>query len=870
MIREESEEKKFLYNRMSLRSPVLVLGAGFSRGVENGGGKELPDGTHLANELFSAVLESHKKQIEPEDMELYREDRDDLKKTCDNIRLEKLVKERDDYLTSRMSGCHCRPDDYHMWLREYPWRHIFTLNIDDLVEFIYADLPKSRQPHVHIRQSSTLNSGAATELYKLHGSVKRPDLEYVFDSTEYRRYAATPSWTLESFGTLFLTNDVVFLGTEFQEEDLLIMLERLMDLVKIDCPYHYFFLTPRLNNRQLRRRIRDESNLHLLEWDSRKFLHFINQNFTVMRDIRRKMRDYGMVFYDEKQQEAQAEGVRYMSELYLGAPPRPIDFFKNLDIVRPELKERAGQLAQRGGRQLVVLYGQAYVGKTCAAIRLGVDLMGKGYEFCRFDMSYSMNASNYQDLVLEYLAALPEGTKVAIMAENMSYYYSHIKQILERCPENVESLIVLCTANRQDHVSKRYLLDQYETLEEIPISEHTSDSRFANEIYDQLEQTNHLNKLRTYGDNRRERVAYIRQLNDLIDVLYVSQEGRRFVRHYADWLDEKPDDVNRRAFLMLCGFAALGVSHLSMKPFLDMTTQCGMSVDMQSFLKAYGDAVQLQDNRLQLRCSRLLWAAIQKWLNADELLEWIRATVCFLARNLREKEENQRNEMFQKLIKVNTLHKQLGIPLDKILDQLLLGLEPLCKHLSYYWVQRGICHRDLTHFEEANSAFSEASEIRNNTSFHIRHAQAKNYMEWGVWALEHEEGRAYYYFDIGRERLETLIEKAPYRYFAYSVHTYVDMMVRYYRKSGERMSEEKLQTLALLLQRLLEQNDRLGPGITKTFLDYCHENGCKIAEAVAELGEKYRARYPNYSFDHAEVVFDSDDIDGDDELENAG
>lgn len=34
------------------------------------------------------------------------------------------------------------------------------------------------------------------------------------------------------------------------------------------------------------------------------------------------------------------------------------------------------------------------------------------------------------------------------------------------------------------------------------------------------------------------------------------------------------------------------------------------------------------------------------------------------------------------------------------------------------------------------------------------------------------------------EQLETLIEKASYRYFAYSVHTYVDMMIKFYLACG--------------------------------------------------------------------------------------
>lgn len=861
-----SADEKLLIERMSARTPVLVLGAGFSIGAKNGTGKPLMTGRELSQALFDNVLAKGRK-VRKEDLAAYRQEAQDLKKTCDNIELEGLRERRDAFLKIQFGTCFCPKDDFHMLLREYPWRYIFTLNIDDLVEYIYSDCPKEQQPLVHVKQSSTLRSSASLELYKLHGSVSRPDLGYVFDSEEYRAYAASASWTLTTFGHQAMTNDVIFLGTEFQEEDMHLMLQQLAAMVEVVQPPHYFFVTPEIHDRRLSRKIQDSKNMHFIPWKTERFLRMVKAEIGDISEIRRKMRDYGMVFYDEQYPAADRQVTQYMSELYLGAPPRPLDFFRDVDIRRPELEGKAKELADKGGHHLVAVFGDAYVGKTCAATRLGVDLMSVGYEFSVFNLPYSMNATAYQERILEYLDVLPQGARVAILAERMPYYYGHVKKILNRCPPNISSLIFICTGSFQDHNSKKYLLDSYPNLEEVYISEKTRDGRLANNIYDKLEEKSHLNKLRHYGSTKRERIAYIRQLNDLIEVLYIAQEGRQFVTYFSDLIEEKADSQNKTAFLLLCTFCALDIPELPVTTFSAILACCGLSVDMRSFCQEYADLIRRQNGRVTARCSRLLWTSAQSQLHQKDILSWIGLAVGLLAKNLTEGEETFQNELFQKLLKIKNLRQSLSIPCGEILG-LFLELEDACKHLSYYWVQRGILHRDMEHFEEANNAFSEASEIRNNTSYHVKHAQAKNYMAWGVWSVRNEPQHAQYYFDIGREQLETLIEKASYRYFAYSVHTYVDMMIKFYLACGTPIPDGTLRNLAQLLLRMPDaRDDRLCSGIIARFVDYCRDIGWQDGD----LEELKRARGKDFSGGACGLpldLFDSDDLvdTGDDEI----
>lgn len=862
-MKDVEQEIKLLTNRMSSRTPILVVGAGFSCGALNGQRKPLPTGSGLANELFDTILEKLPKGSS-QYLEEYRKDRDDLKKTCDNIREERLVKKRNEYITQRMKGCYCAPDDYHMLLRSHPWKHIFTLNVDDLLEYIYEFAHDQKQPNIHIKGKSHLDSETTFDLYKLHGSVRNHLLGYVFDSQEYREYTTEAGWALERFGQLFLTNDIIFLGTEFQEEDLWFMIEKYIKMVDIKQPYHYFFVSPNIHDRKLRRDIENAPYMHYIPWDTKQFLTRLKSAISDVEDTRRKMRDYGAVFYDEKKQEVISR-PQYGSELYYGMPPRPVDFFQSFDIVRPELRGKAKSIADCGGNRLIILHGMPYVGKTCAALRLGVDLMEYGYDFLAFNLPASMDAKSYEMILLEYLGQMPDGAKVAVLAENMPDFYSRVKKIMKKCPAQIDSFVFLCTAVTADHESKKYLLDECTTLEEVVITEKTRDGRMADAIYDKLKEKHHLNKLRLYSDTERECIQYIRQVNDIIDVLYIAQEGRGFVAHFSEWIDKKSDGEEREAFLYLNILLRLGILSISRVAFLSLLTQCGIKIEMRAFLENYGDAVQLVENNLSLRCSRLLWDSAKGQLDNRTILRQLTSSARRISRNLREGDETIENSMFQRLIKANNLHRQLDIPYKadgktggKAIVDMLLELEDDCKHLSYYWVQRGIANREIEKFEDANNAFSEAASIRNNTSFHIKHAQAKNYMQWGLWAITHQPSMATTLFFRGQEQMEGLIQDAPGRYYAYSVHTYVDMMLRFHQKSGINID---LDGLSLLLQRLLtEHDDKLNPQITKKFLDFCSDRGA-TSNAIKDLMILYKAKFPDgVPVAGRACFFDSDDL----------
>lgn len=863
-----SENEELLIKQMKLRAPILVIGAGFSYGIKNIRGEFIPKGNELAILLYKKLLASNGK-IKREYLDEYAKHTDNLKDICDDLQVEELKKERNRLLLEVFSGCKCPHNDFHILLKRYPWRHIYSLNIDDLLENIYADEIRKGKAIVHIKQQSTIDVNATLNIYKLHGSVSRQDLGFVFDSEEYREYSSASSLALTSFGYQYMNNDVIFLGTEFQEDDLHLIIEKWGSMANHIHAPNYFFVSPSIKSKYLCRKIEKTNNMYYIPWTTQEFLETIKEKISIVDEERRKLRDYGMVFYNDLYQNETEMSSGYLPELYTGAQPRPIDFFLKYDIQRPRLANTARDIAAKNKNTVISLYGDSYVGKTCAALRLGVDLMQLGYEFSVYSLTYGMDARTYTKQIIEYVNSMPEGTRIAVMAENMPYYYRYVDKILRYFQNKQRIITFICTGSTEDHESKRYILDVLSQevpdiyIGEIRITEETKEKRMAQSIYNKLKEKNHLNKLRNYADREDDCVKYIQSVNDIIDVLYIAHEGRKFVEHYASKLDELSEEsnTNQMTFLILCTFAALGIYEIPISLFINIAGICIPGFDIRCFSDEYKDFLKQSSGAIQLRCSRLMQIVAKEKLRGENLNNWIIKSVNILARNIKEREESPQSELFQKLIKVKSLWKFLQLSKQET-RILLLTIEPYCKHLSYYWVQRGILHREMEDFEEANNALSEAASIRNNMSYHIKHAQAKNYLTWGIWAAQHEPTRAAYYFEIGREQIEDLIDNANYRYYSYSTHTFVDMMIRYYKGINEQIHVNDLIKITQLLIRWPDiQEDPLAPTLTKMFLDYCKEIKFNSPELM-ELEEKYRHKYWDYNKD-GKNDFDSDEVDAD-------
>ena len=186
----------------------------------------------------------------------------------------------------------------------------------------------------------------------------------------------------------------------------------------------------------------------------------------------------------------------------------------------------------------------------------------------------------------------------------------------------------------------------------------------------------------------------------------------------------------------------------------------------------------------------------------------------------------------ENMIKTKKLTQSKILQNDIIL-KLLTHLEDSARHLSYYWIQIGIANRNLDRFEEANNAFNKAADVRGILSYNVEHAQAKNYMTWGLWNITNNGNDVNDFFTRGKETMQSLIENSPSQYFVYSVHSYTDMMLKYYKTTKTIPSISEANYMIKNLNKISEYNDDCySSQILSNFKKFCNSHKINCSNLI--------------------------------------
>lgn len=312
------------------RSPILLLGAGFSLGAKGRNGQKLMLGGALAQRLYEEIIIPNKDLLTEEalDTASLAIKWGNLFAICNVIRENNLTTQRDTLFQEWMSECTYNDAPYFSNLIKVDWKYIFTLNIDDLVEHIFKN---EGHPLLCWKLSSEryADDPDKTVLIKLHGDVGDPDT-YVFDEKEYRNFSSRDNWMLRQFADLYISHDVIILGTQFQEKDLEIALAKVFDYGCDNSNFHYFFISPGDFKGKVADEINSKPNFHHIKWKTDEFLAFIDEQISQPKDAVQNICSQGITFWNKELANAHAQRENW--GLYYGNPSQPLDFYYNVDI----------------------------------------------------------------------------------------------------------------------------------------------------------------------------------------------------------------------------------------------------------------------------------------------------------------------------------------------------------------------------------------------------------------------------------------------------------------------------------------------------------------------------------------------------------
>lgn len=812
---------EYLVHRMHERTPVLLLGAGFSYGSVNRLKRELPLGKSLTKCLYDYFYVENPLPDADKD-ELAEIKNYNLRKICTILRSEDRLAERNKYITDIFKGCLPGNEPFQELITNYKWNYIFTLNVDDLVENIYKN--KGYPLNVWNRsRNGYIGNIEAPKLIKLHGCVNDPDEGYVFDDTEYTDIAAKQDCLYKEFSHAYLRNDVILLGTEFEEDDLQIAINIYKESGYSSSGNHYFFVTPSINSIAVKNFIKSNPDFTWIKMTTQEFLEYITKHISVPLNSRASLKEQGVIFIDEINKDS-----NYKSAIYNGIESKYTDFFFSWDIPYPGIERNVNEFIRTGNSGILSIHGKSYVGKTCVAKRALVDLHNNN--FLAFELIRGGH-SVYANLK-KYFGTLPQGSKVAILVEDAAYQYIALLRFMEQRPSNVSQLVLITVDTIDNHISKYYILRENYNAKSVNISE-TITPKYANNIFEKLYEKNRLNNLLNLipskADPRKSMyknriISFMRNSDDVIEVLHYSSEGRGFHDYYSTWLDNHYHKHFSDYLVAICVLGDLGVSWVPNQIVPQLIPGKRKHFSLNKFAEQYPEIVDIRSGRTRLRRRRILQNAIGKY-NSDTVLEVLRQVAIHSVGLFREGLDNEYNEIFQKVLRIKKIRNHSLLSKEEIYE-LLSSLEDKCQKLSYFWVQYGIISQIDEKFEDANNHFLYAKQLQPN-SYQVKHALAKNWMERGLYCLEHQLSSSEQHFEKGKIEMQALIDSDYYKdAFHYSVHSYVNLLLKYYKEKAEVLPKDECEYIQVNLKSIMTGNivDTRLKDVIIQFIQYCRKN----------------------------------------------
>jgi hypothetical protein len=404
----------------------LILGAGASIQAKNRYGTPVMAGDALAEALVK-------------DFNLPRPTPLNLRRVYAAARGHKSTTGREltRYLQDRYSGC--QAPGWYRYLVSIPWKYIWTLNIDDVLENAYfsAFAPQAR---------NRLRSVSWTERHKipdpdevvavhLHGKVERarnPD-ELIFDISSYLLATGEPHRWHSIFADSYSDTPTIVLGARLNEElDLNTVLER-GRLAAGDAPSLIVLKTiDEFDKNEYQR-----WGLIPIEATAEEFLK------AVANDWPKYALEYAPDTAEAKEQVSPRQ-LAFLQQWNILDPPLPrqpdlrhdfyaghepiySDILEDLDFRRRGFSTLHGKLLQQDQSQLVTcIYGPAFSGKTAVALRLCRSAAEDGWTVYSFDPELRPDL----EAIIWWAMRSP---KTVLHFEGLADFAYDISTLMQRC-----------------------------------------------------------------------------------------------------------------------------------------------------------------------------------------------------------------------------------------------------------------------------------------------------------------------------------------------------------------------------------------------------------------------------------------------------
>lgn len=825
--KEDAEAK--LINSLKNNNPILFVGAGFSRNAVCNG-SILPSSNELRDILFDHFyIKNRPTNVDDDDISSISEY--DLARLCDSI----CGDDRSAQLNSKLieifkGSMPARQDPYHEMICDYSWSKIYTLNIDDLLENIFSS---KGIEYVVQNESKMKPHNNCCQIFKLHGCVNNPDEGFVFSDSEYIRRMANNDYRSNEFAYDYFKNDIIFLGTEYDEADIKLIIQQNIEMGYQPNQCNYFFVSPSINH-ILSQVISRESNYYYIQWDAKKFLEEcskLEKNEKNISDIEKMLEQRGFLQVKNFTQVPDS----YESKLYLGNRVVFYDIMDNWDVQRTTTLDICKKIELSKGGFITVVCGDRFCGKSVAAHRLLVELYKKGYSA----FLYNCEGKDELDIFHEYLSRLTQTTKIAVLIDDAAYIYEDVCDFIQKLPKHIDSLVFILVSETKKHFSKEHELQGVNALLWKIVDE--LDDKLPNAIYNKLAEKNRLGKYRGY--DKFIVINKIKKENSLIEFLFKLTFGIGFKVHFKKLLDEfiscaSPNEMD--LFKQVLIMTKLGIYNIREEQLYLSPGKCNID-NLEKIITGFKSS-----RGINLRGAKA-YDEFLYLIPENERADIVYKLVTRISNRFRENVNNRWKNIFEQLLRYNSLKDQLRLN-GQTISSLFARLEKCLSDISYFWMQRGLAKQDQKKYDEADGFLEQALSIRPN-SYKIRHAIAHNKLKQAVDMIADDRNNleAVELFKMGIDELIELISKPQFSHnIGYSVNTYIIENLNYHRLRRMRIPEEQIKFMHSILMSAAEQNyDYYIKTCRSRLFNYCLINYPQLAKL---FGEDAFSSYTKYTY----------------------
>lgn len=776
-------------------NPMLFLGAGFSYGSTNSYG-DMATGTTLKKEIFKIFVKGNVSETEENEVKKYN-----LQELCGFVNDYLAEKENlKKYLIERFRDV--SPAKFHYLLAKYPWKKIYTVNIDDLVEHICY------KEHVDIVVQNVSKERFVKnemEYVKLHGCVNEPDQPFIFSKAEYSNLISSKL----NFKHNKLISDIqnesfIFVGASLDESDIDFYISQ------YENAGHFrkgklFFIEP-YPTLMLKSRVKRLGGT-IIEWTTEEFLEFVEKvNFNPSELHKRKMQlNYSGIYLLKDIMNSYSKDEVYESRLYEGYNSNWHDV-KDGWLFEPS---SIGEICKKieaidfsiNKNYCLALYGNGFSGKDCILKILGVYLEKSGYEVLEF------KGKKLNIRVLKEFINTSPNEKYALLVENASYYYKLIEKILQMDNGN-KHVLVLTTSRNYYHSKKKYYLEG-NPYDEIYITD-SFDKSCAENIYAKLKEKGYIGNLST---NEKEGVQQIFKEKNYINLFTKLTYGNGFQKRLKKTAKEVVS-ANPQIKNLYIELAIFDKADLSYYPSELLTSR--YSIDFNIFLKKRYDKlskaqalvvdfIKIDEQGIALK-NIILRNQVWDNLAENEKVQAIVNILKEIAPYVEEKENSYWKIIFESILKADCLENKFKLNLQQIIS-IYYQLKDEFSDISYYWLQLGIAEQKCNDYNKALNHLNMAHTIRPK-AYQIQHAIGRNYLKYANYLTDILQAESL--FAQGEEIMLGLINSSEYykeKARNFSIHCYTFEKILYIKRHNKNVTNRELLQIKRYIDMIMDDKD---------------------------------------------------------------